>query len=221
MTAAAEPRIDRPCEEVGFQTHRTSARTEAEVSAVLLSLANSLGTPLAGRRGRLVEPILPRDEQHAEAYSLSALHGLGELPMHMDTGHYLRPARFLLIGCVDPGSSRTQTRLVDTRNLKFAADKLALLHSAPLLVRSGRHSFYSTVLDRVRPYFRYDPGCMEPIDRRGEEAMATMRAAVARSPADLHDWRGGDILLIDNWRMLHGRTPSAADERLLLRVSVQ
>lgn len=191
------------------------------MSAQLLCLARKLGTPIAGRRGQLVEPILPRDEQHAENHSLSALYGLGELPMHIDTSHYLRPARFLLIGCVDPGASQAKTRLADTTKIEFTTGALALLHSAPLLVRSGRRSFYSTILDRGRDYCRYDPGCMEPIDQRGVEAMATMRAAIEQSPIELHSWRAGDILMIDNWRMLHGRTQSAADQRLLLRVSVQ
>jgi hypothetical protein len=169
----------------------------------------------------MIEPIIPRNERDAEARSLSALYGLNELPMHIDTAHYVRPARFLLIGCVDPGSSQAKTRLLDTRKLEFTSDQLALLHSAPLLVRSGRNSFYTTILDRIRPYFRYDPGCMEAIDCRGEVAMATMHAAVAESPVEFHDWRAGEILMIDNWRMLHGRTRSASDERLLLRLSVR
>jgi len=212
---------DQISEEVGFRSFGIQASTEAEIGSHLLSLARRLGRPLSGRGGKLVEPIVPRDKKNAEPSSLSAVHGLGELPMHIDTGHYLQPARFLLLGCVRPGTSGTKTRLIDTRKLEFYPDQLALLHSAPFLVRSGRRSFYSTILDRARPYFRYDPGCMEPVERLGEKAMATMRGAIARSPVEFHQWRVGEILMIDNWRMLHGRTPSAEDGRLLLRVSVQ
>lgn len=213
--------VDRISGGVGFCSFDTRASTEGEVGSHLLSFARRLGMPLAGRGGRLVEPIVPRDKKHAEPSSLSALHGLGELPMHIDTGHYLQPARFLLLGCVDPGKSITKTRLIDTREFEFSPDQLALLRSAPFLVRSGRRSFYSTILDRARPYFRYDPGCMEPVERLSEKAMATMHGAIAGSHVEFHQWRVGEILMIDNWRMLHGRTPSAEDGRLLLRVSVQ
>ncbi len=180
-----------------------------------------MGAPIPGRRGQLVEAIVPRDEQAADQRSLSAIYGLGELPLHMDTGHYLQPARFLLIGCVDPGHSRAQTRLVDTKELVFTPDELELLSSAPLLIRSGRRSFYSTILDRARPFLRYDPGCMEPIDRRGEHALRAVHGALTRSAVHAHDWSQGEVLMIDNWRILHGRTAASADSRLLLRVSVQ
>lgn len=206
---------------IGWRCYVTPAAAETEIADRLMTFARRVGTPLPGRNGRLIEPITPQDEQSAEARSLSAIHGLGEMPLHMDSAHRLKPARLLLIGCVAPGGSRAQTRLVDTRQLIFTAKEMELLSSAPLLVRTGRRSFYSTVLDRSRPFLRYDPGCMESIDGRGEEALTVMRRALAQTSTHLHDWVQGEILMIDNWRMVHGRTPAAADDRLLLRVSVQ
>jgi len=213
--------IDDIVEKDGFQSFRTQATTEPELSTRLLSLAGKLGSPIAGRGGRLLEPIVPRDEQSAQSRSLSKLHGLSTLPMHIDTAHYLRPARLLIIGCVKPGLSKTTTRLLDTRKLEFTSDELALLISAPMLVRSGKRSFYSTILGRDRSYFRYDPGCVEPVDKRGEEALAIMGLAISRSKVEDYEWYSGDILVIDNWRMFHGRTQAATDGRFLLRISVE
>lgn len=141
--------------------------------------------------------------------------------MHIDTAHHLWPARYLLLGCANPGQSGAQTRLAPIRALRFSPGELALLTSAAVLVRSGRRSFYSTILDKGRPFFRYDPGCMEPLDVRGEEALQIVSDAIKRIEVINHDWRRGEILLIDNWSMLHGRTATAADSRLLFRVSVQ
>ena len=206
---------------IGWRCYATSAATETEIADLLMAFAQRIGTPLPGRNGKLIEPITPQNEQSAEARSLSAIHGLGEMPLHMDSGHRLKPARLLLIGCVAPGRSRAQTRLVDTRRLIFTPKEMELLSSAPFLIRTGRRSFYSTILDRSRPFMRYDPGCMEPIEGRGEEAVNVMQRALAQTSTQLHDWFQGEILMIDNWRMLHGRTPAAADGRLLLRVGVQ
>ena len=141
--------------------------------------------------------------------------------MHIDTAHRLRPARYLLLGCADPGQSGAQTRLAPIRALKFSASEHSLLASAAVLVRTGRRSFYSTIMDKSRPFLRYDPGCMEPLDARGEEAMQIVSDAIGRIEVITHEWRRGEILLIDNWNMLHGRTATAADSRLLFRVSVQ
>ena len=141
--------------------------------------------------------------------------------MHIDTAHYLRPARYLLLGCANPGQSGTHTRLAPISALRFSTGELSLLTSAAVLVRTGRRSFYSTILDKGRPFLRYDPGCMEPLDARGEKALQIVGDAIGRITVIKHEWRRGEILLIDNWNILHGRTATAADKRLLFRVSVK
>ncbi len=141
--------------------------------------------------------------------------------MHIDTAHYLRPARYLLLGCANPGHSGAQTRLGPIGALKFSPGELSLLTSAAVLVRTGRRSFYSTILDKGRPFLRYDPGCMEPLDARGEEALQIVSDAIGGIEVITHEWRRGEILLIDNWNMLHGRTATAADSRRLFRVSIR
>lgn len=205
----------------GWRCYSTSAENHEAFAALLLAFARRIGTVVAGRNGALIEPIVPRPTEAAEERSLSAVYGLSELPMHIDTAHYLRPARYLLLGCANPGHSGAQTRLVPISALKFSPGELSLLASAAVLVRTGRRSFYSTILDKGRPFLRYDPGCMEPLDARGEEALQIVSDAIGRIEVIKHEWRRGEILLIDNWNMLHGRTATAADSRLLFRVSVQ
>lgn len=205
----------------GWRCYASSAKSHEALSDILLALAKRIGTVAVGRNGAVIEPIIPRPIEAAEERSLSAVYGLSELPMHMDTAHYLRPARYLLLGCVNPGHSGTQTRIAPISALKFSPSELSLLGSTAVLVRTGRRSFYSTILDNNRPFLRYDPGCMEPIDARGEQAMHIVSDSISRIEVIRHEWRRGEILLIDNWKMLHGRTATAADDRLLLRVSVQ
>lgn len=205
----------------GWRCYSASAENHEAFAALVLAFARRIGPVVAGRNGALIEPIVPRPTEAAEERSLSAAYGLSELPMHIDTAHYLRPARYLLLGCANPGQSGAQTRLAPISALKFSPRELSLLASAAVLVRTGRRSFYSTILDKGRPFLRYDPGCMEPLDARGEEALQIVSDAIGRIEVIKHEWRRGEILLIDNWYMLHGRTATAADNRLLFRVSVQ
>lgn len=217
----AGQKIDRLHRHLGWRCYSASVDGHEDFAALLLAFARRIGTVLPGRNGALIESIVPRPTEAAEERSLSAAYGLSELPMHIDTAHYIRPARYLLLGCADPGQSGAETRLAPTSALKFSPTERSLLASTAVLVRTGRRSFYSTILDRSRPFFRYDPGCMEPLDERGVEALQIVSNAIERIEVIKHEWRRGEILLIDNWYMLHGRTATTADSRLLFRVSVQ
>jgi Taurine catabolism dioxygenase TauD, TfdA family len=213
--------LTRSRKETGWRCYHTSAESSEALAEVLLAIAKRLGNAIPGRRGEQVELIVPLEASAAEERSLSAAYGLGELPMHIDTAHHLLPARFVLIGCADPGHSNAGTRLLETKKLAFSESELALISSAPVLVRTGKRSFYSTILDRTRPFLRYDPGCLEPLDSRGKDALSIVHQAIEKANVCTHDWSRGEVLIIDNWKTLHGRTSAAADGRLLLRVSVQ
>ncbi|WP_366817314.1 TauD/TfdA family dioxygenase [Phenylobacterium sp.] len=92
--------------------------------------------------------------------------------------------------------------------LGFSSEEQNLLEEAPVLVRSGRRSFYSTILARGGAFLRYDPGCLKAVDDRGQRALRLVEDRIAGAPSGAHHWRQGDILIIDNWRVLHGRSPS-------------
>ncbi|MGE4324534.1 MAG: TauD/TfdA family dioxygenase [Pseudodonghicola sp.] len=96
-----------------------------------------------------------------------------------------------------------------------------LLEGTPVLVRSGRRSFYSTILAPGGAFLRYDPGCLEAVDQRGRMALALIEDRIAAASPQAHHWRQGDILIIDNWRVLHGRSPSGPGSgRRLARILI-
>jgi hypothetical protein len=125
----------------------------------------------------------------------------------------------VVLACLE-SDGRTPTILVDGHRLPFDDRDRALLESAPVLVRTGRRSFYSTILSRHRRFLRYDPDCVEAVDPAGAEALDIMARGVAASEHIEIDWSVGDVLVIDNWRMLHGRGATDGASRTLVRICV-
>ncbi|MCM3420865.1 TauD/TfdA family dioxygenase [Sphingopyxis alaskensis] len=197
-----------PLFESGWSLHSSEAETPDKILQEMVKLGDRLGTRVAGRAGQLGEVVQPIVADEAHPRSLSARYGLGALPFHTELSHRPRPCRYLLLGCVDPGSPAAATILLDWRRLGFAREELALLEEVPVLVHTGRRSFYSTILAPGGAFLRYDPGCLEPLDERGRKAMQLVENRATRAPSYAHHWRRGDVLIIDNWRVLHGRSPS-------------
>lgn len=178
------------------------------ILAELDRIGDMLGTRVPGRAGAISEVIEPRAPNEAYPRSLSVKFGLRALPLHVELSHRPRPCRYILLGCLDPGSPGADTMLLDWRTIGFTPDELDILEAAPILVRNGRSSFYSTILPTGRAFLRYDPGCLESVDERGAVALDLVRRRLRTCHPAIHKWRRGDVLIIDNWRILHGRAQS-------------
>lgn len=192
----------------GWVLHRVEGTKAATILSELDRIGRLLGSRICGRAGALDEIIRPQTSEDAHPRSLSARYGLNALPFHTELSHRPRPCRYLLLGCMEPGSPSAVTTLLEWKTIGFSAEEFHLLESAPIFVRTGRHSFYSTMLSPDHAFLRYDPGCIEAIDERGRAALRLAEHRLASGSAEIHQWEQGDILIIDNWRVLHGRGPS-------------
>ena len=186
----------------------SSVRDNKTIEGELDRVANLLGKRVAGRAGAVEEVIQPTARGDAHPRSLSARFGLEALPLHVELSHRSQPCRYILLGCVEPGEPSAATMLLDWQSVNLTAEELCFLETAPILVRTGRRSFYSTLLPANRSYLRYDPGCIEAVDERGREAIKIVQRSLAEGIFHLHQWYRGDIVVIDNWRVLHGRAPT-------------
>ncbi|WP_352794918.1 TauD/TfdA family dioxygenase [Mesorhizobium sp. M0243] len=221
-TAITAPqRLLAPLTECGWARHVAGAAEAQAIVSEIGRMGDLLGRRTAGRGGALEEFVRPRTADHAHPRSLSARYGLNALPFHAELSHRPRPCRYLLLGCIEPGSPSAVTMLLDWRTLGFSPDELHLLEGAPILVRTGRRSFYSTILSPDRAFLRYDPGCLEAVDERGQAALRLVEHRLTGGSPEVHRWRQGDILVIDNWRVLHGRGPTdQGSGRRLARVLI-
>jgi hypothetical protein len=160
-----------------------------------------------------VDELVPTTEADAHPNSLSAVHGLRRQPLHTDGAHTRRPPD--LIALSSAGTSTTPTLL-----WKPGYPPPYVSHGV-FLVNDGIDRFLATA-HSVRQGFRFDPGCMTPCDQRARAAVEFF--AEEHSSIVKHEWTStGELLLIDNRRVLHARDEvSTCDhDRRLQRVSFE
>lgn len=143
--------------------------------------------------------LRPQSQADAAPNSLSAVHGLGEQPLHTDGAHLRRPPDWIALLIDQPNSTPTKLwRLpVDSSGVPWSA-----LLNGVFLVSNGPARFLTTSGDGRG--IRYDPTCMTPCDQRAKRAANFF--SEAEKDAEDHTWHHPDeILLIDNRKALHGR----------------
>jgi alpha-ketoglutarate-dependent taurine dioxygenase len=194
-----------------------------EVEDVVVRLARQLGEPTPSRKGRgCVDRLAPVATDRSHPRSLSRMFGIGAFPLHTDTAHWPVPSRFIVLGCVSPGASNRPTLLQAADNLNIGSSERRLLSEGVFLVRNGRRSFYSAIFPANQPYIRFDSGCMSPVTESAHRGWQTVLQRIAAATPIHIPWRSGDVLVIDNWRTLHGRGDATDDDdRVLIRVLVR
>jgi len=190
----------------------------------LLALSESLGQPTPSRMGSsTVDHIRPMPKHEARPASLSALHGLDAFPLHTDTAHWRKPARYVLLRAATEECGSRPTVIVDSRSLRLQPDDASKLRRVTFSVHSGRNSFLCTIMSGVAPIVRFDAGCMFPTSTVAAATLDTFRAELQACYQHQIHWKQGDTLVLDNWRSLHGRARGSfndSSQRLLQRVLV-
>lgn len=172
------------------------------------AVADMLGKPMALWEGRLVHDLIPRRSSTPNTYS--GIYGLDRFPFHSDLAHWRMPPRYLLLRCVT-GYADVPTLLIDGRTL-IEAVTLDILSRAIFKQRRPRDGRLSLL--RLCEHtddchrLRWDEVFLKPASKIGEIADLRVRDWLAHcKPLSIGLARAGDTLIIDNWRMLHARSP--------------
>ena len=183
------------------------------------TLAASLG-PITfdPRYPQEVRDISPTPAQSAPPNTLASRYGLGAFPFHTDTAHWVMPCRFVVFRCISPGSGARPTLLIDADR---AFSELEIGEGV-WVTAFVRPRLCSARADGPRPIWRYNPDCMRPYSLRAKEESTRMRRRLDDETYVRHRWDAGDVLVVDNWRMLHARGPTMTPDtdRVLTRVLV-
>lgn len=206
----------------GWARVPSDVHDETVLAARTLAIAQYLGKPVRGRARQIVEALRPKAPETAPPASLSRKYGLDAFPFHVDTAHWVTPARFMILSCVSLGDEVVPTLLLNRNDVNLSSDERNIANSAVFLVKNGRNSFYSSIFGGGREFIRYDPGCMEPQGQDAIKALAIFAHERVRRYVQEFSWEIGDSLIIDNWRMLHARAAAGKNSagRLLLRCLV-
>jgi alpha-ketoglutarate-dependent taurine dioxygenase len=199
-------------------------RTTGSFSEDLLRFSRRLGDPVPGRKRATVEPLRAVPPERAHPRSLSALHGPNGFPLHTDGAHRRLPPRFIVLACQCPGTRSVPTNLVRFADIRITDREKSGCEGAPFLVSNGRRSFYTTIVQPARDFIRFDMGCMTPASAEAAHLQAALQRKLDGCRLAVIHWREGDVLVIDNWNVLHGRgeaAVAASPDRHLERVSVQ
>lgn len=176
-----------------------------------VAVAQALGQPITPWRDGLVQTLIPRTSAPPNTYS--GIYGLERFPFHTDLASWRLPPRYLLLRCI-AGYADVPTLLVDGRAL-IAAVTLNILTRAIFKPRRPRDGAL-TLLRLCEPTddghrLRWDEAFLKPASKIGDIANLQVREWLAQSePLSIALTRAGDTLLIDNWRMLHARSPIPA-----------
>ena len=148
--------------------------------------------------------------------SYSGNFGYGEFPFHTDLAHWYIPPRYLVLRCAI-GAPGVKTRILDSVPLveKLGHQSLSRALVQPRTPITG-HRLVLRLFDCEShgTLFRWDSLFLLPANTHGEAMVGTiaeyLRAATATEIALNHT---GDTLVIDNWRILHGRSAVSKSER--------
>ncbi|UNO43591.1 EamA family transporter [Streptomyces sp. MST-110588] len=187
----------------------------------LLLLGAQLGDPFSWsflQDGRLITDILPlREKEHAQSGHASAAYQY----LHVeDAFHPCRPDYIGLVSLRNPGTATTvspvttgglspeQTDILFCERFQIFPD---LEHTSGL-DEDGRPSTISALFgSRDRPYARIDPPFMSalPGDSAAQQALDALCTEL-ESAATSVVLEPGAVLLLDNFRAVHGRKPFTA-----------
>lgn len=187
-------------------------------------VAKTLGQPLEPWKGGTVQDLVPRSTSTPNTYS--GIYGLYQFPFHTDLAHWSLPPRYLFLRCVT-GYVDIPTLLIDGEAI-FGAITLDILTRAifkPRRPRHGRVQLMRLYESRDEGYcFRWDEVFLQPASRIGDLAGQRLSEQLKKcDPLLIALARSGDTLVIDNWRMLHARSPIPAgrEDRKIQRVYLE
>lgn len=170
--------------------------------------AQAIGKPFCPPEGRMVQELCPREEGTPNTYT--GIYGLARFPFHTDLAHWSRPPRYLLLRCLR-GYADVPTFVFDS---SWLIDEIgsSLMHRALFRARRPRGEGFSLfpILEETDDgrLFRWDEMFIVPASKIGKKIHSTVRERMRTciSP-DIALHATGDTLILDNWRMLHARSP--------------
>ena len=170
-----------------------------------ISVAHRIGKPAHLSGFRIVQTLMPKAAQAAPPNTYSGIYGVNEFPFHSDLAHWSIPPRFLLLRCRRPSeSAHTKLLKFDSILAQEPEEPLSLAHFRQRRRLEGRMSILKLKQGLIH---RWDERFLVPYNEFARDLFTSVARRLSLSaPVSVALPIPGACLLIDNWRMLHGRT---------------
>ncbi len=157
-----------------------------------------------------VQELTPKNKSEAGLNTYSGVYGTDVFPLHTDLAHWRNPPHFLMLRCV-VGFATAGTLLLDGLTLLNYADKDLLSRSlvVPRRPREGKIHLMRLLksIDGEFGLLRWDERFIEPASPTGQKGVQMIKSVLEiLRPEVIALCHRGDTLVIDNWRILHGRS---------------
>lgn len=198
--------------------------TEQEID--LLSLAKQFGEPIpATPGGELLDQLVLRKSNPRNPGYWSNRFGLGAFPFHTDCAYYRKPPKYLLLKLSPDSNTVRPSFLLDTWNTNLSVDDYKILRRESWKVENSFGRFLTPIINtKFAPeqiIFRFDPTCMRPYLSSAKQSQLILERLCCETQHTRINWSPGQVVIVDNWRMLHQRGNGPLEEhRILQRVLV-
>ncbi|NJP33751.1 TauD/TfdA family dioxygenase [Micromonospora thermarum] len=191
----------------------------------MLRLALAFGSPSTRDGGRALWPVTPRTGNPDSTFSVRA----GAAALHTDAQYRPDPEELVLLFVVRPARDGGDTLLLAAADAEASVQRTGDLRA----LRASRWSWSVPAEFAAQPPFRapvlagdgtirWRRDNFVARDRRQHEVAERFAAAIATSEKIVQlRLDAGDAVIVDNRRVLHGRTPFTDPRRLLYRIRVR
>ena len=163
-----------------------------------------------------VQVLTPRHADEATPNTYSGNFGVQDFPLHTDLAHWFLPPRYFALRCV-VGSKGVSTSLVDVKDLIGVVGQRDLERG---LVRPRRPLKRNRTLLRIlrrnrdgMDLFRWDSLFVVPATDESQKICENIGIALdSMEPREICLQNPGDTLILDNWRMVHGRSEVSVED---------
>ncbi|MDD0979773.1 TauD/TfdA family dioxygenase [Pseudomonas shahriarae] len=169
-----------------------------------------------------VQELTPKLQINTNESTYSGNYGLGVFPFHTDMAHWNSPPRFFILRCICPAPD-VKTLLLDFKPIIESIDEVTL---ARALFRPRRSLEGQVSILKIceKGLFRWDSLFLSEVNNVARELKKEILENIVNSkPSEIALLSQAECLIIDNWRMLHGRTEvlDQSKDRILERVYLE
>jgi L-asparagine oxygenase len=184
----------------------------------LLDFASTIGTPFSAPGMPAVHTLSPRAMGGTGDNHYTGNYGRGAFPFHTDLANWHVPPRYILFRCL-VADVHVTTHLVlwDDIEETVGVDTVKQARVMPRR-RVGNRRFRLRL--RQGPIRRWDPLFLVPANDDARKFKRFMDHLVPQEVGSTVQFeRPGDLLLLDNWTMMHSRSEApAGSQRCIERV---